>query len=229
MEKTRKEYLAMRFRDLKRHLLLLGVNEIEIKKRLDKQELVDLILSYSKNKLNNNNNKIINKITNIFSYYSHINSSNISNNITTLIILIVFLLFIILFIYYFYNIFDEIFQSLFQWILLFFQYPLMKLPALKYSYRKNLFISFILLSLSILIDIYIVQIQISVVVRWFISSDSIFLAKTLSFPLQMPSNNPIGFMGGIDLGPMITIWLAKKVKEWFESKSAEIIMKYKNE
>lgn len=228
--KTRDEFLSMRFRDLKRYLLLLGVSEKEISKRLDKQELVDLALLYSKNKLKTSTKRILKetKQTFINTIISNILPESFLPYISIITTSISILL-ILLFIYYFYNAFEELFQSFFQWLLTWFQYPLMKLPVLKYAYKKKLFIPGILLILSILLDLYIVHIQVSVIIRWFISSNSIFLAQTLSFPLQMPMSDSIGFMSGIDIGPMITTWLLKKVKEWFESKSAELIMKYKNE
>jgi hypothetical protein len=203
--KSREDYLLMRFRDLKRQLLLLGASEDEIQRRLDKQELVDLAIFYQE--------------------IQQIKPENEGSDYD-LFQIIQWIGGIILFVILFYALsnFDVILLTLQQWGQEYFYHIQQKFPALRYAYRKFLIFPIIFLLISILLDLYIAQIQISVILRWFITSDSIFLAKTIYFPLQAPMMSSIGLSSGLNIGPMITTWLCQKIKQWLEIKSAEVIL-----
>jgi hypothetical protein len=228
--KDREDYLGMRYRDLKRHLLLLGATEYEIYQRLDKKELVDLAMEYQEQYINSgggSGNGMSNSETNngISSFFSF-NFYQIENIFQWIFVIILFcLIFCIL--YYWNTISSYLSIFITNWFSSYFYHIQQKFPALKYSFKKSLYVSILFLLISIILDLYIAQIQISVILRWFISSNSIFLAKTISFPLRTSMLNSMSmgnYFNGLDVGPMITIWLCQKIKQFFENKSAEIIL-----
>jgi hypothetical protein len=143
--------------------------------------------------------------------------------------MVVIILFCFLFclLYYWNTISSYLSVLISNWISSYFYHIQQKFPAVKYSYKKSLFVSILFLLISIILDLYIAQIQISVILRWFISSNSIFLAKTISLPLRTSMFNSMSMgnlINGFDVGPMLTIWLCQKIKQFFENKSAEMIL-----
>jgi hypothetical protein len=212
--KSRDDYLSMRFRDLKRQLLLLGASEEEIQRRIDKQELVDLAVFYQGNQQSLNEESEDSSL--MFQTIQWIGG-------------LIFSLVLFYVLDHFNEIFSPIVLTLQRWGQEYFFHIRQKFPALKYAYRKLLFLPIIFLLVSILLDLYIAQIQFSVIIRWFISSDSIFLAKTISFPLQTPMMSSVGLSHGLDIGPMITTWVCQKIKQWLEIKSAEVILQRRQE
>jgi hypothetical protein len=188
--------LKMRVRDLKLHLLKLGASESEVARRLDKLELVELALFYIEK---DESREVYNFFFSLFG--------------------------VVIVIYVIWELIKYFHVS--QLILAYFRPALHKLPSLRYSLKKKLPLAILFLLLSILFDIYEIYVQISILLSWILPSQNVlsqFLAPTLSFPVSLPGRDGSAFNTGLNIGPMITIWISNFIKSRLESRAASIVM-----
>ena len=200
------DYSRMRVRDLKRYLLSIGISETEISQHLDKTELIKLATIHTNN-----------------------NSSGVP--IECLVLLMVA---IGLCMYhsrkYMIDILNCVLDGVNSYL-----YPIrLKLPSIRYSWRKRQFIALLCLVISIVLDLFEIYVSMSTIASWIIPYGSklrMYLAPTLPCTL---SPNMLGktrsqrdsfiLSSGVNVGPMLTIWISRYVRKWLESKAAESLM-----
>jgi hypothetical protein len=202
------DYSSMRARDLKRHLLRLGVQEAAVNGLLDKADLIALADAFMHQQ------------------------KELEHQVR--IVGVVLLIGVILWLYRIRHHIYNFIVGCVEWLKSYF-YPIqLKIPSLRYAWRKRLLLAGAYLLLSIVIDLYISYVQLSVLSSWILPADSTinrFSARVPSMSVSPASllaaqsgNATDSNSFSLNVGPVIALWVCRYTKSHLESVAAEIIM-----
>ena len=203
---SEEELLKLRARDLKSILYTLGFARDEVSRHIDKKELVGMILS----SLHAQQATQAADLSRQFIFKTSL--------FAILVIMVVFfhkhllaaLTFAMRYLWGEHWMFAE------------------KFRLIRKCFRSRLPLACLCLLLSCLIDAVIPLINLSTLLSWFISSDSAlrsFLFPSPYIPLSPSTVLGRGSSTGINIGPMLTLWVLKSMKSKLENVAAEGLLK----
>jgi hypothetical protein len=206
------DFSEMRVRDLQRHLLKLGIDEAKVMGILDKKEMIELAEMYA------NHADQMAKIT--------------------IIVIISLCISVLLLLWYYRSSILYVIGQICEWLRGYF-YPIVsRIETIHKCVRLKLFIPIFLFQICLMLDLYELWIQLSVLLSWVVSHTSIlrqYFPPVLSLHvsphsmlknMNMASNNSFLSGYGINLGSMITLAIIKYIRSSIENRAAKHILRF---